>query len=234
MNNEKNKTTLNKISPTIMATVLIISVSMMANIKQCENQKMIIENQKTIITEISEIKTENNVDVDDISEPIVEAPPVRAYFVEAPEQVSEVKLEIPDCDTSFKSYMDYTCITDDTTVQWELQQTAYTDEYGLRKIGTDYCVAVGSYYSETVGERFKITLDNGNEFTVIVSDLKQDKHTDISNQYSPVYDSYGEFYGANVLEFIVDVDQLHSMVVTLGTVSYYDEFEGNIISIERL
>ena len=234
MNNEKNKTTLNKISPTIMATVLIISVSMMANIKQCENQKMIIENQKTIITEISEIKTENNVDVDDISEPIVEAPPVRAYFVEAPEQVSEVKLEIPDCDTSFKSYMDYTCITDDTTVQWELQQTAYTDEYGLRKIGTDYCVAVGSYYSETVGERFKITLDNGNEFTVIVSDLKQDKHTDISNQYSPVYDENGEFYSANVLEFIVDTDQLHSMVTTLGTVSYYDEFKGNIVSIEKI
>ena len=143
-------------------------------------------------------------------------------------------LEVPNENTSFKSYMDYNCITDDTTKQWELQQTAYTDEYGLRKVGTDYCVAVGSYYSETVGERFQITLDNGNEFTVIISDLKQDKHTDSSNRYSPVYDENGNFYSANILEFIVDVDRLHSMVTTLGTVSYYSEFEGNIVSIEKI
>ena len=77
-------------------------------------------------------------------------------------------------------------------------------------------------------------MDNNNEFTVIISDLKKDEHTDSSNRYSPVYDENGEFYSANVLEFIVDTDQLHSMVTTLGTVSYYDEFEGNIISIERL
>ena len=234
MLNEKNKTSVNNgIAPTIMITALIISVSMIADVKQCENQKAIIKNQQTIISEISKIENEN---VCNVNEFVNEVPIAKTCIIEIPEpeQEFEIQLEVPDCDTSFKAYMDYNCITDDTTAQWELQQIAYTDEYGLRKIGTDYCVAVGSYYSETVGERFKITLDNGNEFTVIVSDLKQDKHTDISNQYSPVYDSYGEFYGANVLEFIVDVDQLHSMVVTLGTVSYYDEFEGNIISIERL
>lgn len=143
-------------------------------------------------------------------------------------------LDIPDCDTSFKAYMDYNCITDDTTKQWELQQTAYTDEYGLRKIGIDYCVAIGSYYSETVGERLKIKLDSGSEFTVIISDIKKDEHTDSSNRYSPVYDKDGDFYSANVLEFIVDKSQLHSMVKTLGTVSYYEEFKGNITSIEKI
>ena len=65
-------------------------------------------------------------------------------------------------------------------------------------------------------------------------DLKKDEHTDSSNRYSPVYDENGEFYSANVLEFIVDEDQLHSMVTTLGTVSYYNEFEGNIVSIEKI
>lgn len=143
-------------------------------------------------------------------------------------------LDIPDCDTSFKAYMDYNCITDNTTKQWELQQTAYTDEYGLRKISNDYCVAIGSYYSETVGERLKIKLDSGNEFTVIISDIKKDEHTDSSNRYSPVYDKDGDFYSANVLEFIVDKSQLHSMVKTLGTVSYYEEFKGNITSIEKI
>ena len=231
MYNEINKTSVNGIISTLLAVILVFSSFLAAEIKQCENQEIIIENQQTIISEISEIKTKNE-SINNANEPDFETPVAKTCLVEIVEQ--EIQLEIPDCDTSFKAYMDYSCITDDTTMQWELQQTAYTDEYGLRKIGTDYCVAVGSYYSETVGERFKITLDNGNEFTVIVSDLKQDKHTDISNQYSPVYDSYGEFYGANVLEFIVDVDQLHSMVVTLGTVSYYDEFEGNIVSIEKI
>ena len=236
MLNEKNKTSVNNgIAPTIMITALIISVSMMAmaDIKQCENQKAIIKNQQTIISEISKIENEN---VCNTNEFVKEVPIAKTCIVEIPEpeQEIEIQLEVPDCDTSFKAYMDYNCITDDTTAQWELQQIAYTDEYGLRKIGTDYCVAVGSYYSETVGERFKITLDNDSEFTVIISDLKKDEHTDSSNRYSPVYDENGEFYSANVLEFIVDTDQLHSMVTTLGTVSYYNEFEGNIVSIEKI
>lgn len=236
MLNEKNKTSVsNGIVPTIMITALIISVSM-ADIKQCENQEAIIKNQQTIISEILEIKNTNNENVCNANEFVNEVPIAKTCLIEIPEpeQEAEIKLEVPDCDTSFKAYMDYNCITDDTTKQWELQQTAYTDKYGLRKIGTDYCVAVGSYYSETVGERFKITLDSDNEFTVIISDLKKDEHTDSSNRYSPVYDENGDFYSANIIEFIVDVEQLHSMVTTLGTVSYYSEFEGNIVSIEKI
>lgn len=229
MYNEINKTTINGIVPTLLAMILVFSMFLATDIKQCENQEIIINNQQTIISEIEEIKTES---INSTNEPNLETPVAKTCLIEIVEQ--NVQLEIPDCDTSFKAYMDYNCITDDTTMQWELQQTAYTDEYGLRKIGTDYCVAVGSYYSETVGERFKITLDSDNEFTVIISDLKKDEHTDSSNRYSPVYDENGDFYSANIIEFIVDVDQLHSMVTTLGTVSYYDEFEGNIVSIEKI
>lgn len=233
MNNEKNKTSVSNglIHGLMPAIIGIIGLFMMVDVQECKNQEIIIENQQTIISEISEIKAENET-INSTNEPDLETPVAKACLIEIVEQ--EVQLEIPDCDTSFKAYMDYNCITDDTTMQWELQQTAYTDEYGLRKVGTDYCVAVGSYYSETVGERFKITLDSDNEFTVIISDLKKDEHTDSSNRYSPVYDENGEFYSANVLEFIVDTDQLHSMVTTLGTVSYYDEFEGNIVSIEKI
>ena len=231
MNNEINKTSINGIIPTLLAVILVFGTFLTTDIKQCENQEIIIENQQTIISEISEIKTKNE-SINNTNEPDLESPVTKTCLVEIVEQ--EIQLEIPDCDTSFKAYMDYSCITDDTTIQWELQQKAYTNEYGLRKIGTDYCVAVGSYYSETIGERFKITLDNDNEFTVIISDLKKDEHTDSSNRYSPVYDENGEFYSANVLEFIVDTNQLHSMVTTLGTVSYYDEFEGNIVSIEKI
>ena len=234
MLNEKNKTSVNNgIVPIITITALIISICMIADIKQCENQKVIIKNQQTIISEISKIENENVCNTNEFVKEVSIAKTCLTEIPE-PEQEIEIHLEVPDCDTSFKAYMDYNCITDDTTAQWELQQIAYTDEYGLRKIGNDYCVAIGSYYSETVGERFKITLDNDSEFTIIVSDLKKDEHTDSSNRYSPVYDENGEFYSANVLEFIVDTDQLHSMVTTLGTVSYYNEFEGNIVSIEKI
>jgi ribonucleoside-triphosphate reductase len=110
--------------------------------------------------------------------------------------------------------MDYRYITDTTSDQWELSQIAYTDEYGLRKVNDYYCVAMGSYYSENVGDKFEITLENGNKFNVIIGDLKQDCHTDATNQYTPVYDNNGNFYGANVIEFIVVTINLVDVALT--------------------
>lgn len=189
-----------------------------------ESQELIIDKIEVVVSESDISSKKNYCKIESVK--IVPEVILTKKFPEV--------FDIPDCDTSFKAYMDYNCITDNTTKQWELQQTAYTDEYGLRKINKDYCVAIGSYYSKTVGERLKIKLDSGNEFTVIISDIKKDEHTDSSNRYTPVYDINGAFYSANVLEFIVDKNRLHSMVKTLGTVSYYEEFKGNITSIEKI
>ena len=57
MNNEINKTSINGIISTLLAVILVFSSFLAAEIKQCENQEIIIENQQTIISEISEIKT---------------------------------------------------------------------------------------------------------------------------------------------------------------------------------
>lgn len=149
------------------------------------------------------------------------------------EEVIIYSLSLPQHNTDFKAFMDYRCLTDTTSEQWKLSQIAYTDKYGLRKVDDYYCVAMGSYYSSSVGDKFKITLENGNEFNVIIGDLKQDCHTDSKNQYTPVYDNSGNFYGANVLEFIIDEDIVDEMVLTLGTVSYYEQFEGNITDIKK-
>ena len=43
-----------------------------------------------------------------------------------------------------KTYMSYKTITDKTSRQYELQTIAYTDEYGFRKIGDRYLVAIGT------------------------------------------------------------------------------------------
>lgn len=137
------------------------------------------------------------------------------------------EVEVPtNINTSFKSYMDYRCITNVSSIQYQLQQQAYTDDKGLRKIGDDYCVALGTYYTSSCGERFEITLSNGNSFTVIVSDIKNDAHTDRTNRYNPL--------NGNVVEFIVDTNVLSNEVIYHGSVGHYEEFSGEIISVSKL
>lgn len=140
---------------------------------------------------------------------------------------------IPDYDTSFKTYMDYRKITDKSSAQYMLQMESYTDDMGLRKYEDHYIVAMGIYYSDNIGDTFKITLDNDKAFNVIIGDIKANCHTDSQNMYSPVYDNNGNLISANVIEFIVDTNTLDRSVTKLGTVSAYDDFKGNIVKIER-
>lgn len=141
--------------------------------------------------------------------------------------------DIPDYDTSFKTYMDYRTITDESSAQYMLQMEAYTDDMGLRKYEDHYIVAMGTYYSDNIGDTFKITLDNDTSFNVIIGDIKADCHTDSKNMYSPVYDENGDFVSANVIEFIVDTKLIDKSVKNLGTMEAYDNFKGNIVKIER-
>lgn len=136
-------------------------------------------------------------------------------------------MTVPKGDTSFKSYMDYTCITNTGSEQYQMQQTAYTDD-GLRRYKNgDYMIAMGTYYGE-VGDRFIITLDSGVKFNAIMGDIKADCHTDEKNMYYPM--NGGK---KNVIEFIVDTPELPEMAREMGDISY-DGFEGNVISIERI
>lgn len=128
--------------------------------------------------------------------------------------------------------MPYTSITDKTSTQWKLQQQAYTDKDGFRRIENDYMVAMGSYYAESCGKRLKINLDTGKSFTVIVSDLKADCHTDPLNMYHSVIYG-GEEVAANVLEFIVDTNVMDRKVLLKGTVCDLG-FVGEITKIEEI
>ena len=138
-------------------------------------------------------------------------------------------MDVPDGDTSFKTYMDYRAITNTDSIQYKMQQEAYTDEYGLRKYKNgDYMVAMGSYYGK-VGDRFRITLDSGETIRCIMGDAKADCHTDAYNQYTPCGS------GKNVIEFVVDTPALSDEARQMGDVSYADDiFEGNISKIERI
>lgn len=140
------------------------------------------------------------------------------------EQVHE-SLEIPQGDCSSFLYMDYRAITDTSSKQWALQQTAWTDSQGLRRIGDDYCVALGTFYGQ-VGDRFRITTDRGNVYTVQMADAKG-------------YDSNGWYHVAgdgkiNLVEFIVATEYLPNEVTLHGDCGVLENIGGNVIKIERI
>lgn len=138
----------------------------------------------------------------------------------------EESLPVPDIATDFKTYMDYRAITDTDSVQYALQQEAYTDSLGIRRIDGDVCVALGTAYAEGCGERFEITLDSGNTFTAIVGDIKADCHTDPSNRYVELWEGHGD-----MVEFIVETEKLDDTVRIMGSVGEYEKYSGSVTSI---
>ena len=135
----------------------------------------------------------------------------------------------PGFDSTFKAYMDYRCITDTGSDQYMLQQQAYTDSRGFRRIGDDYCVALGTGLTYGCGQRFLITLDSGYSFTAIVSDVKADIHTDSTNCYAPRGENAG-----NIVEFIIDTDNADGAMLNSGSADCFDDLSGNVISVQGI
>lgn len=137
-----------------------------------------------------------------------------------------VPMAVPSVNSSFKAYMDYRTITDTSSVQYQMQQEATTDEYGFRRYEDMYMVALGTYYSDQCGDIFTITFGDDVTITCIIGDVKDDRHTNWSHQYTPItFEQWvdGEVvlsYGGNVVEFIVDTDALDRMCRVMGDMSH--------------
>ena len=140
---------------------------------------------------------------------------------------TEHTLDVPSGDTAFKSYMSWRTITNTDSSQYKLQKRCWTDANGLRRYKTYYVVALGSYYTDHIGERFRITTDDGSEFECVVGDFKADRHTDALNQYTPMDGR------KCVVEFVVDMSVLDKTAKRMGDISYIEGFSGNIESIEK-
>lgn len=174
-----------------------------------------LEETETTVQETQESDTETNTEP--VPVPEISAEPIDALSLFDTEE------------TWFKAYMDYRTITDTSSQQYALQQEAWTDSQGLRRIGDDYLVAMGTgWLTEGCGERFLITLENGTQFTVMIGDIKADCHTDATRRYRPCES------GANVVEFIVDTQCMTAEARDAGTISVYPGMEGNIAEIARL
>lgn len=144
------------------------------------------------------------------------------------EFISENMINYVDCDVpsnnTIKSYMDYRTITSKSSRQYKLQDScAYTNEYGLRMVDDRYCVALGSYYTTTIGQYVDIELENGVVIKGILADCKSDKHTDSTNRINP---------NGSVVEFVVETESLERMPRIMGDISYANNWNSKVVNIK--
>jgi len=122
------------------------------------------------------------------------------------------------CSTgTFKSWMDYRAITDSSSKQWQLQQSATTDPYyGLRLYGEYVMVAMGPQYGP-VGAKYLIQFQDRSVIKVIISDIKHQGCTSSDG---------------SMLEMLVDAKVLPLNIKTSG--NFDSVFHGRIIEIREV
>ncbi len=145
------------------------------------------------------------------------------------------QLGVPPIDSSFKTYMDYRCITNTESAQYAyLKRWGWSDYDGFMRCNgetdlgiTDnyYMIAMGSYYGTGIGTKYRITTDTGNVFYGVLTDCKADCDTDYTHRYS---------YNNDVIEFIVDTNRLDKNVKLFGSANVYMPLNGKIASVERI
>ena len=200
-----------------------------------QQTKQRLAQQEQLVSDIDDAnnKTEElSKLIDELQSKIDEITQANIQLQEQIKKLEEEKAEIEKAKnlgtstgaSSFKCYMDYGTITNKSSSQYKLQQMATTDENGLRKIGDYYCVAMGTYYGE-VGDTFYIETDEGACWKVILADIKSDKHTNSTHQYTRA--------NGCMMEFIVDTSELPSSIRNSGTVNALG-FQGNITVVKKL
>lgn len=148
------------------------------------------------------------------------------YYISR-EFISESAANFVNCDVptnnTIKSYMDYRTITSKTSNQYKLQQSsAYTCDNGLRMVNGRYCIAVGSYYTTTIGQYIDVELENGKVINAILADCKSNAHTDSTNRINP---------NGSVIEFVVDTNSLDYTAKIMGDISYVNGWDSKVVNV---
>ena len=134
--------------------------------------------------------------------------------------VSSTKIIKPCTDSTFKSYMDYRMITNTSSEQYRLQQSAYTEsKYGLRMIDSYFLIAVTSQFG-SVGDLVEVHTSDMS-FYAIIGDIKDAGHDDCQS-----------LRDTSVIEFIVDNDTLHNSIRVSGNLNHI--FSGEVEMINNL
>lgn len=135
---------------------------------------------------------------------------VRKKYV-SKEKIESKKYDVPSY-SGYKSWMDYRAITLAESEQKLLQdEYAYTGTYGIRQINGRFCVAVGSYFTENIGQYFDLILENGTVIPCILADQKADEDTDSDGIFT--------LHNGCATEFIIDFDNLNYPAKRDGDIS---------------
>lgn len=222
---------------------LILGVSISAILVMCSSGKITqvsaeiseVPNQTMIVTETSEIFTENIVTINRAMSanniPTQVSNMLNAQTAENIETDSKgTSYKVPNneagCKSQFKSYMRYTMVTHKSSDQYKLlnSEACYTNtENGLRMVGDRYCIAVGTGYCAEIGTWIDVILEDGNVIKCILADVKSDLHTDASHRY------HSE--DGSVAEFVVDSEVFNTVKDGSGSVNFIDGFDGKIVEI---
>ena len=163
-------------------------------------------------------------------------------LLEAPAEINDTALPLPEGHTNVISGMPYTTIKNKASEQWKLQLEAYTDVDGIRCYTDgkrDYILsAMGSMYTHTIGDAFHVVLRCGSEFDVMCGEFKNDG-TDPNFFGHPT--KHADGYDVTcVLEFIYDAEHINSKALQAGNFCNIECFGGlhgdggDIVRIEYL
>lgn len=150
--------------------------------------------------------------------------------------VSYTPMGVPNINSSWKTWMPYTAVTDKRSPQYKLREEwGWTDEQGFRRVNgekdlgiTDdyYMIALGNYYGTTMGTKYRFTTDMGNVFYGILSDAKGYPEVNSTKQYG--------LANKDIVEFLVDDEILNPLVEYYGTCNVHMPLNGSITKIERI
>lgn len=140
-------------------------------------------------------------------------------------KIDYIIYDVPEY-SGYKSWMPYTAITSTSSPQYLLQsEYAYTGTYGIRQVDGRYCVAIGSYFTENIGQYFDLILENGTIIPCILADQKADEDTDNDNIFTS--------WNGCATEFIVDTDSLKYEAKRDGDISSCcDEWNSAVAEIK--
>lgn len=121
--------------------------------------------------------------------------------------------------------MDGGLITCKSSKSYKLLKTLKTDK-GIYKNDDGYiAIAISSYYG-SVGDKFKITLDDNKIFYAIMVDTKKEEELNDAHEH----------WDSSLIEFIINVDEAkeyYPECIYHGSFNHTDEYKGKIVKIER-
>lgn len=141
-------------------------------------------------------------------------------------QPNTTEYSVPQNQSGFKSWMPYTALSKSSPNYKMLMDYGHVDENGLWMIQDYYCVAMGSYYSQRLGNMFEATLSNGNKIKLITVDHKADIHTDSTHRVTKQSNC--------MTEFIIDRAKLNANIKSSGSVGSLPQFSGTYVNITKI